>query len=194
MKYWEFFRLLGNLQLSWVSIYEYGKEWLLLQSPPTQSQVFNPWMLWLQNPSAAMTVKFSGDDPLLAIWRSCHLYIRFPNVLNACQNLLEYFCPAVLSLQLILGCLKSPVRAKAYKGEVFPVTNTNATANFLFLLLVFSSLPSFPSPAACGMKLHCFCQKPPKIVLGRLCWFPANPDHWLVLVSEAWAHWHGNAW
>lgn len=42
----------------------------------SQCQAFTPWMLWLQNPS----VKFSGDEPLLAIWRSCHLYIRSPKL------------------------------------------------------------------------------------------------------------------
>lgn len=33
----------------------------------SQCQALNPWLLWLQNPSAARTVKFIGDEPLLAI-------------------------------------------------------------------------------------------------------------------------------
>lgn len=122
VKYWECFRLLGNLQLSWVVMSvertdccccNHLQNNLLLTVP-----ILNPWMHWLQNPSAAMTVKFGGGKPL-EILPFVH---EIPKaVLDSCQNLLEYLCPAVLSFQLILGSLKSPVSTRACKGEAVPV-------------------------------------------------------------------------
>lgn len=72
----------------------------------SQCQAFIPWKLWLQNLSAAIKVKFSRDEPLLEILPFVHQILK--SVFSACQDLLEYFCPAVLVLSADAGVVETP--------------------------------------------------------------------------------------
>lgn len=150
-----------------------------------------PWWWCLIGTSLFTSWRWPCSHPVLVILGT--LPDTPPHVLFSCP-LLPWDCwslppPPALKFSL-WGGSQSPKQLQIHKQG--PMNPKPCHQHQLYSQLLF-----FPVNVLLALFPPCdeaaFAKSSGRIVLGRLCWFPAIPGHCLVLVSKAWAHWYGNA-